>query len=880
MKKTVLYLILFCLGSTIAYSQSGTGQNPDLKSQVLPGDPEYFLGYKPAPFRINYQKRPAGDMRYKSAAALPAMFDLRAEGRVTGAKDQSPGSGPEPSGNCVAFSSIGSIESRWLSMGYPELDLSEQNLAACNGFDSINWGFGQGSNQFVCSAYLTRLNGPVLEADDPYNLEVYPCRDNLESVALVPDSRWLPVRDFELLKHTINYYGAVYVGIHWDVSGGSFNASDNTYNYNGNNTANHAVLVCGWDDAKTTAGGTGAWIVKNSWGTDWGDNGFFYISYQDSQFAGDEVAYFPVRWESNDVDTLFLHDELGFTGTYTSPNTSVVFEVAKFEASSPHLVTHVGVAVPEPETVLDFNVYDDFDGENLTNLIGSREDLYVEIPGIYTFELPVSVNGDFYVEVKRETGNNEVLYPVESADPGFSDPVYNPDVNWFRRGEAGAWRPTFFEAAGGGFNLTVRAFAKKTDVPRALFTSNKIHACIQSEVVYTYLENNEATSFSWDFGEGADVATAVTKGPHTVKYTTQGTKTVTLIVNGPGGADTTIRHDIVDVGVAIRVNILKQKIDFPFGESREITAYGADNYLWSPSNILDQATGNTVIATPPEVGTYMLIVSGTQGLCAGTDTIILTSTFKPAHDDMCDALLIGPGGTAGIFSNEFATAQLDEPAPDEGTESGDCLKPMKWCYEDGVQVNNSLWFYFYGPETGLASIRTTGIDGMDNQIAVYRADTCINIIKDSLKAANDDYNETVPEGLSGTIDAVEVIPGEKYYLQIDGSFGGAKGSFILSLYGYFTGEEEIKSYGQGDAALNVYPNPGTDVFNIHLKDAGSPDIEILLYNLNGQLIMRKSFRGMHGEILTKLDVSNQPGGIYHLRVMDGNRIMDRKLIKQ
>ncbi|KKM20393.1 hypothetical protein LCGC14_1645930, partial [marine sediment metagenome] len=873
----VLHLILFCLVSAIAYPQSGTGPNSDLKSQVLPGDPEYFLGYKPAPFKINYQKRPASDMRYKSAAALPAMLDLRLEERVTGAKNQGEGN---YGGNCTAFSSIGSIESRWLSMGFPEVDLSEQNLAACYGFDEENWGYGQGANQFVNSAYLTRLNGPVLEEDDPYNVDIHPCKDDLEPAALIPDSRWLPVRDFELLKHTVYYYGAVYVGIHWDVSGGSFNASDNTYNYAGNNAANHAVLVCGWDDAKTTAGGTGAWIVKNSWGTGWGDNGFFYISYQDSQFAGDEMAYFPVRWENNDVDTIFMHDELGFTGTIPAPNTSQFFELAKFNVLSSHLVTHVGVAVPEPETVLDFNVYDDFDGENLSNLIGSRSGIYVEIPGIYTFALPVKVEDDFYVEVKREVGNNEVNYPVESVDPGFSDPIYNPDANWFKREEAGAWRSTFFEATGGGFNLTVRAYAKKTDGPRALFTANKTQACISSEVVYTYLENNEATSFSWDFGEGSDIATADTKGPHTVKYTTQGTKTVTLIVNGPGGADTTIRHDIVDVGVAIRVNILSSKIAFPFGESAEITAYGADNYAWTPSNILDQSSGQTVIVTPPDIGTYALIVSGTQGLCAGTDTIIVNSTFKPTNDDMCDALLIGPGGTAGIFSTEFASAQEDEPAPDEGQGGGDCLKPMTWCYEDGVQVNNSLWFYFYGPETGLASIRTTGIDGMDNQIAVYRADNCINIIKDSLKAANDDYNETVPEGLSGTIDGLEVIPGEKYYLQIDGSFGGAKGSFELSLYGYFTGEEEIESYGKGDAALNVYPNPGTDVFNIHLKDAGSSDIEILLYNLNGQLIMHKKFQGIRGEILTRLDISNQPGGIYHLRVMDGNRIMDRKLVKR
>jgi cathepsin L len=36
---------------------------------------------------------------------------------------------------------------------------------------------------------------------------------------------------------------------------------------------NHAVILCGWDDAK------GAWLLKNSWGTGWGENGFMWIKY-------------------------------------------------------------------------------------------------------------------------------------------------------------------------------------------------------------------------------------------------------------------------------------------------------------------------------------------------------------------------------------------------------------------------------------------------------------------------------------------------------------------------------------------------------------------------------------------------------------------------
>ena len=41
------------------------------------------------------------------------------------------------------------------------------------------------------------------------------------------------------------------------------------------------VSLIGWDDNKITDGGTGAWLAKNSWGTNFGENGYFYVSYND-----------------------------------------------------------------------------------------------------------------------------------------------------------------------------------------------------------------------------------------------------------------------------------------------------------------------------------------------------------------------------------------------------------------------------------------------------------------------------------------------------------------------------------------------------------------------------------------------------------------------
>ncbi|MFC1734157.1 C25 family cysteine peptidase, partial [candidate division KSB1 bacterium] len=82
--------------------------------------------------------------------------------------------------------------------------------------------------------------------------------------------------------------------------------------------------------------------------------------------------------------------------------------------------------------------------------------------------------------------------------------------------------------------------------PKALFTSNKSNTCIGDSIIFTDNSSGNITSYLWNFGSGAIPATDTSAGPHTVLYTTSGTKTVNLTITGPGGSHYTTKNITID----------------------------------------------------------------------------------------------------------------------------------------------------------------------------------------------------------------------------------------------------------------------------------------------------------------------------------------------
>ena len=204
-------------------------------------------------------------------AALPSSYT----GYYTPIKDQG------SCGSCWAFAAVGLLESMILKNDGIAVDLSEQYMLSCNPWE---WGCGGGywPNDMLVDP------GAAMESCFPYVATEVPCQPcptpyQVQSWAFVTEDNVVPSTN--LIKQAIYTYGAVQSGVYvttqfqWYTSG-VFNSCKNKVKW-----TNHAIILCGWDDAK------GAWLLKNSWGTGWGENGFMWITYGCNK-VGDGANYF------------------------------------------------------------------------------------------------------------------------------------------------------------------------------------------------------------------------------------------------------------------------------------------------------------------------------------------------------------------------------------------------------------------------------------------------------------------------------------------------------------------------------------------------------------------------------------------------------------
>jgi len=395
-------------------------------------------------------------------AVTPATYDLRTAGPggsswITPVKDQGHLS------TCWSFSTAAAFQSTLLQQGIvtdpnsPLVDLSEWHDATHNGYDHPDYdppynAKGSGGSQRYTVAYYTRGQGewtvnssngpqvagggPVLESQNPLN--EYPTSEMDQKLNLAPyvppasqapayqlqnaEFLWqdgldkgkpLPLnQQLERMKNAVIDHGALSVAMYYTPT--SYDDTTKTYYFSGpaDTPTDHLVTVAGWDDTKAVPGApqVGAWLIQNSWGTQFGDQGYFWISYQDAL-----INKFPATLIGGPIDPnaqvwqnqiMYPDGQLGL-GVGKASEAAAVIEVA-----ANTVVQSLGIFANHAAQQVQISVYDHWGAGGPADLLASFSHTF-NLPGYALVDLPTALP-------RAVDGNLVVTVDYGSA---FSQPV-------------------------------------------------------------------------------------------------------------------------------------------------------------------------------------------------------------------------------------------------------------------------------------------------------------------------------------------------------------------------------------------------------------------------------------------------------------------------
>ena len=395
---------------------------------------------------------------------IPESYDLRnveGEALVTSAKDQG------KTGCCWAFGSLGSIESNLLCKGLADLkdiDLSELHLtwftyhASADKNDpmygegrnySAQDAFYAGGNYLFATATLGRGSGTRNESDFPFSDSV----DNMDTYMqeredsrytsdyLLTDSLCIDDASTDRIKEIIMENGAVSVCYYAaeTTSPYYYESEEGGMAYYGStplspHVANHMVLIVGWDDNYSRnnfwlgrrPSSSGAWLIRNSWGEEWGDEGFFWLSYEDTSI--EEIVSMEAEEAPDNLD-IYQYDASEIATSLISGEEGGCYAANVFTAGYTSTIEAISFYTMYDEQPYEIRIYEDI----TENTPPSPEDEAAcvmegveEFRGYHTLELGEGVQvergHDFCIEIRygsyNDEGTERSYIPMEMGEEG------------------------------------------------------------------------------------------------------------------------------------------------------------------------------------------------------------------------------------------------------------------------------------------------------------------------------------------------------------------------------------------------------------------------------------------------------------------------------
>lgn len=298
-----------------------------------------------------------------NTSIVPNKYDLRERLRVSGVRNQG------SNGTCWSFAALSAIESVLL----PEerWDFAVDHMTLCNGFNLTQ---KDGGEYTMGMAYLASWKGPVLAAEDPYGDGR--TDESLEAVKHVQEMQVIDGKDYEKIKEAVFKYGGVQTSMYSALKDSHsksryYNPQTSSYCYIGTEKPNHDVVIVGWDDNYPKENfavdleGDGAFICQNSWGSDFGENGFFYVSYYDTNIGTHNVVYTRID-NTDNYDTIYQSDLCGWVGQL-GYNKESVFGANVFTAETDEVLKAISFYATGKNSEYELYVVSDFEDMDSLN---------------------------------------------------------------------------------------------------------------------------------------------------------------------------------------------------------------------------------------------------------------------------------------------------------------------------------------------------------------------------------------------------------------------------------------------------------------------------------------------------------------------------------
>ena len=404
-----------------------------------------------------------------------------------------------PYGTCWAHAAMASAEADLWKKGLADstIDLSEWQLAyffyhtvedplGGTAGDSVTVVtdssaedyLDRGGNQQLATYRLATWQGVTQEEDAPYST-VYNDRTKTLDDALaygkdayhLENAYWVSMKDRDIVKQLIMEYGACAASYYHDSayfnSSSQWNRSEPLAEYKPTGTStNHAITIVGWDDnySKDNFGtykpsSNGAWLCKNSWGSNWSKDGLFYISYEDSPNLNGN-AYFYDYGTGDNYDYNYQYDGGVGLSTYSVANAANVYT-----ANSAETLKAVGFYTEDVQYTCTIKIYKNCTGNPVSGTLVSTQTATEPYAGFHTVVLdtPVDLNaGDTYSVVVYQTTSSGT--PKVPIDVSFS-------WNWLTGVSSAKTGQSFISSSGSywqdvsasGYNCRIKAYTDKRD---------------------------------------------------------------------------------------------------------------------------------------------------------------------------------------------------------------------------------------------------------------------------------------------------------------------------------------------------------------------------------------------------------------------------------